>query len=222
MRHTEAELRLFDVGNCCVFPDHAATTSYRMGCRCDRCRNAKRTESIDLGSPLCAVDGCTERRAKRLRTCVAHVPAVVGRTQRRASASCEMCGREHGWYESQLNSFRSEIQQLYRDTCNGCRSHYMSVIKAHRLDSDTAKRLILAEYCDLCGKPFSVGHRGRKNCVVDHDHGCCPGAHSCGSCVRGVVCQRCNHALAQVETLRDVGLDVVLAYLQRPTFIFSP
>lgn len=30
---------------------------------------------------------------------------------------------------------------------------------------------------------------------VDHDHRCCPGRHSCGKCVRGVLCDGCNNIL---------------------------
>jgi hypothetical protein len=36
---------------------------------------------------------------------------------------------------------------------------------------------------------------GTKGWVVDHDHECCPGTKSCGECIRGILCSRCNLGL---------------------------
>ncbi len=46
---------------------------------------------------------------------------------------------------------------------------------------------------------------------IDHDHACCPGSHSCGNCVRGVLCVSCNFVLGRI----DAGqLDSYLEYLE--------
>lgn len=60
--------------------------------------------------------------------------------------------------------------------------------------------------CALCLGPFGADQQ----IFVDHDHACCPGARSCGTCVRGLLHLTCNIAVGYVETYGDM----VRAYLQ--------
>jgi Recombination endonuclease VII len=58
-----------------------------------------------------------------------------------------------------------------------------------RLDEQTRK-------CPICGnsEPNAMG-----TWHVDHDHSCCPGKETCGQCVRGLLCGRCNVKLGVLE-----------------------
>lgn len=44
--------------------------------------------------------------------------------------------------------------------------------------------------CYLCDEPLNIETRHGIN--VDHDHSCCRGKRSCGSCIRGLACHPCN------------------------------
>ncbi len=48
---------------------------------------------------------------------------------------------------------------------------------------------------------------------IDHDHSCCPGENSCGKCVRGLLCHRCNTGLGNFRDDLDF-LKNAIAYLQ--------
>lgn len=54
--------------------------------------------------------------------------------------------------------------------------------------------------CAMCRKPF-----GDEYPQFDHDHSCCPPqpggdrTKTCGKCVRGLLCFRCNTALGYIE-----------------------
>jgi hypothetical protein len=71
-------------------------------------------------------------------------------------------------------------------------------------------RCVLAEQgggCAVCGKTPGV-----RMFHWDHDHRCCPRRVTCGKCVRGIVCPRCNMLIALVEAGPLPG---VFAYLKR-------
>ncbi len=50
--------------------------------------------------------------------------------------------------------------------------------------------ILISGACYVCGRSDELLH-------IDHDHNCCPGKKTCGNCIRGALCQRCNRGLGQ-------------------------
>lgn len=65
----------------------------------------------------------------------------------------------------------------------------------YRLSPEQYQTMVASQngICAACGEsPTGTLH-------VDHDHGCCPGTKSCGNCLRGLVCRRCNRVMGMCE-----------------------
>ena len=52
--------------------------------------------------------------------------------------------------------------------------------------------------CPICNIKFDTTKRSTTPCV-DHDHACCPGTKTCGKCLRGLICFKCNMGLGFFE-----------------------
>jgi Recombination endonuclease VII len=82
----------------------------------------------------------------------------------------------------------------------------------HGLTSEqAAQRLVNQdEACAVRREPLTLA-----TAQVDHDHNCCPGAYSCGQCVRGLVCKPCNIRVSWVEIGKMDPTPEIEAYLSQ-------
>jgi hypothetical protein len=64
---------------------------------------------------------------------------------------------------------------------------YLYGLTAERLAEMAVKQEGL---CYLCDEPLDFGKK--RGVHVDHDHNCCRGKRSCGTCIRGLACADCN------------------------------
>jgi hypothetical protein len=60
--------------------------------------------------------------------------------------------------------------------------------------------------CSICQRFMDIIH-------VDHDHSCCPGAMTCGNCVRGLLCPRCNFGIGYFKDDLEL-LESAVSYLK--------
>ena len=58
-------------------------------------------------------------------------------------------------------------------------------------------------HCALCSR------EREENCnrlAIDHNHECCPKSGSCGKCLRGILCRRCNLRLGNLDEFLSLGM----------------
>ncbi len=58
-------------------------------------------------------------------------------------------------------------------------------------------------HCALC--PRQREENGNR-LAIDHDHRCCAGSGSCGKCLRGLLCRRCNLRLGNLDEFLSLGM----------------
>lgn len=95
---------------------------------------------------------------------------------------CYMCERS-----LELTEFHAK-----RKECKECSK---GIKLAYRYNISMSEYLELLKkqngVCEICQRsPEEVGVL-----AVDHDHRCCPTEKTCGKCVRGLLCDRCNRGL---------------------------
>jgi len=111
-----------------------------------------------------------------------------------------------------------------------CRAHWHKInnplksrkrgLKSKGLTLESYNSLLEAQNggCGVCGSK-SAGFN-RKNFAIDHDHSCCDGQVTCGKCIRGLLCIRCNLVLGAVEDSTEL-LQQMINYLA-PTPLDRP
>lgn len=111
--------------------------------------------------------------------------------------------------------------------CKNCRSRRRTAdpIKTLTASLKYSYGLTLLEYisilkqqdnrCYIC-KVDKPGGRGFWH--IDHDRRCCPGQRTCGKCIRGILCVRCNLQVGGVEailTKMDNSPEKMMEYIYR-------
>lgn len=128
--------------------------------------------------------------------------------------------------EKEVKSFHRSKQYKsgYRTICKVCakieHDNWRSVpgnrrkekISLHGLTVERYNKLLESQdfRCAICKIP----QEGIPTFNIDHDHVCCPGVFSCGSCVRGLLCMQCNTGIGNLRESVEV-MTSAIAYLNK-------
>lgn len=175
----------------------------------------------------CREPGCTKqaRPVQGATYCEVHARAVDYKANGlnvemalKVATTCLGCG---GPYRRLRMRARYQARDAWDSFCPRCTDASplsLDRLRAHNVSFDQTVAWLnqgndLA--CDFCGHLLDRRTVHRKPCI-DHDHSCCEGQRSCGSCIRGILCVRCNTGIGVIETLSQVrSLDEVVVYIKR-------
>lgn len=91
------------------------------------------------------------------------------------------------------------------------RQRKQSLIENYRISDERYQELLSIQdfRCGICKE-----HQRdlKKSLGVDHDHNCCPGKKSCGKCIRGLLCQKCNMGIGLLSDDKNI-LNSAIIYL---------
>lgn len=117
---------------------------------------------------------------------------------------CKACANEAAkqWYEA--NKERAAERSRGRRRTPGAGAEYADRWRRtmrYGLPEGRFEEMLTEQdnACALCREPFDL-EAPRRQAHIDHDHQCCAGQRSCGKCVRGLLCYRCNVSIPAAES----------------------
>lgn len=123
---------------------------------------------------------------------------------------CRLCEKIKPYSEYAGIEKKSKRRETY---CKECKKFMgtESVLRRYHLNVEEYMKIFNSQkgVCKICKQQELDG----KRLSVDHDHKCCPGVGSCGMCIRGLLCARCNKTLGMVNDNTDY-LKSMVSYLQ--------
>lgn len=161
---------------------------------CKYCRTGSHLVSINNQKKPCSVEGCPKPHYAK-SYCRMHYARVD----------------RNGSIETKNKAVDTTRVYLYKKQEYVYKRHYMLMTK-YKMSLDEFNERA-ANGCEICGE-FK-----ERSLHVDHNHNCCSGPVTCGTCVRGVICNGCNTAVDKMENNLIRGdypnLGLIKQYLEK-------
>ena len=179
----------------------------------------------------CNEPGCTNlrRRAQGARYCEDHARSTgyYGKVRNENAGheyvACARCAEDFK-RKRQSQASRTTAHMAWHDFCPGCRYASplsLATLRNHHVPQHIAHAWLMRGSdlrCEFpgCGRRLAKHGSDAAVACIDHDHRCCPGHVSCGECIRGMICQRCNTSLGAVQRLmQQTTIDAIESYVER-------
>lgn len=165
---------------------------YRKAARRERGLN-RPGRKADPSKPFSRFGGELSHQGPRAKCAQGH---DFDGTDSRGRQSCSICltakanaSCAHGHGPENRNTFGACTK------CGNERQRWYARARKYGLSREQILAMLEAQAytCMLCPKVFDL--QAKRPFAIDHDHDCCPGSSSCGKCVRGLLCDRCNVSL---------------------------
>jgi hypothetical protein len=122
---------------------------------------------------------------------------------------CKACDSKKGraYYNKNKENilYKQKKHPRYKSRLTSKTNRYSRVNRVYNLSPFEYDSLIISQdsKCAICGLKSLV------SLSVDHNHDCCNGRTSCGECVRGLLCNRCNLGLGAFDDNIDKLLQAI-------------
>lgn len=125
----------------------------------------------------------------------------------------KQCSTCTAWLdEAEFNREASRSDGL-SSYCRECARH-KTLARKYGISAERYEAMLAEQGggCAVCGIP--EGRADGRALAVDHDHSCCPGKKTCGSCIRGLLCGSCNTGIGLLADT-PARLRAAAAYLEQ-------
>ena len=115
-------------------------------------------------------------------------------------------------YREKNKEKMNEAQRRY-DQRNRVQHEESRLQSQYGISSDQYMEMVIEQdgRCAICGTHQSCMDRVL---AIDHNHRCCPEGSSCGYCIRGLLCNKCNSALGLINDSIEI-IDKMRDYIIR-------